>query len=100
MKKIILLCNMGMSTSLLVNKMTAHAKTINYDCEISAHAVSKAPDIVPQSDIVLIGPQISYELDRLKKAFPDKEVMAINMIDYGQVNGKKVLEDVMNIIGK
>ena len=34
MKKIVLLCASGMSTSMLVKKMQEAAKAENYDCEL------------------------------------------------------------------
>ena len=37
MKKIVLLCSAGMSTSMLVKKMQAAAAEENYACEIAAY---------------------------------------------------------------
>ena len=34
MRNIVLLCNMGMSTSLMVNRMKAAAREEGYECEI------------------------------------------------------------------
>lgn len=99
MRNIILLCNMGMSTSLMVNKMKATAQEEGYECEISAHPLQKAAEIVPGADILLIGPQISYELPRLKETYPDKKIEAIDMMDYGRMDGKKVLHHVKDVLG-
>ena len=40
MRKIILLCSAGMSTSMLVKKMQEAAKAQNYDCSIAAFPFS------------------------------------------------------------
>ena len=40
MKKIVLLCASGMSTSMLVKKMQEAAKAENYECEISAYSAA------------------------------------------------------------
>jgi PTS system cellobiose-specific IIB component len=90
---------MGMSTSLMVNKMKAAAKEEGYDCDINAYALQKAEEIIPSADILLIGPQISYELDRLRNTYPDKKIEAINMMDYGRMDGVKVLHQVKNVLG-
>lgn len=99
MRNIVLLCNMGMSTSLMVNKMKATAKEEGYDCEISAHSLQKADEIIPTADILLIGPQISYELTRLREKYPDKKIEAIDMMDYGRMDGQKVLHHVKDVLG-
>jgi len=99
MRNIVLLCNMGMSTSLMVNKMKAAAKEEGYECEINAFALQKADEIISSADMLLIGPQISYELGRLKELYPDKKIEAIEMMDYGRMDGKKVLHHVKDVLG-
>lgn len=99
MRKIVLLCNMGMSTSLMVNKMRTEAARQGYDCDISAYALGQAEEIIPAADILLMGPQIAFELDRLKGSYPDKKIEAINMMDYGRMDGAKVLNHVKEVLG-
>lgn len=99
MRNIVLLCNMGMSTSLMVNKMRKAATESGYACEINAYALQHAKDIIDEADILLLGPQIAFELDRLKKEFPGKNFETISMMDYGRMDGKKVLEHVKEVLG-
>lgn len=99
MRNIVLLCNMGMSTSLMVNRMKAAAKEEGYDCEVRAYALQQAEEIIPSADILLAGPQIAFELPRLKELYPDKKIEAIEMADYGRMDGKKVLRRVKEILG-
>jgi len=99
MRNIVLLCNMGMSTSLMVNKMKAAAKEADYECEINAYALQQADEIIETADCLLVGPQISFELPRLKETYPDKIIEAINMLDYGKMDGKKVLNHVKEVLG-
>ena len=75
MKKILLVCNAGMSTSMLVAKMKKEA------------------------NIVLLGPQIRYELENVKKLAGSVPVEAIDMRDYGMMNGEKVLKHAMEVMG-
>ena len=70
MRNIVLVCNMGMSTSLMVNKMRAAAKAEGYDCQINAYALQKAAKEIEAADIILVGPQLSFELPKLKTRFP------------------------------
>lgn len=99
MRNIVLLCNMGMSTSLMVNKMKKAAAENGYECEINAYALQHAKDIIDEADILLLGPQIAFELDRLKKEFLGKNFETISMMDYGRMDGKKVLEHVKEVLG-
>ena len=99
MRNIVLLCNMGMSTSLMVNRMKAAAREEGYECEIKAHALQKAEKIMEKADILLIGPQVEYELPRLRVEYPDKLIEAINTADYGRMDGKKVLQHVKKVLG-
>lgn len=99
MRNIILLCNMGMSTSLMVNRMKAAAREEGYECEIKAHGMKKAGDMIEKADILLIGPQIEYELPRLRKEYPDKRIETIDIADYGRMDGKKVLHHVKKVLG-
>lgn len=99
MRNIVLVCNMGMSTSLMVNKMRAAAKAEGYECEINAYALQKAAKEIQAADIILVGPQLSFELPKLKTRFPDKTIMAINMQDYGRMDGAKVLAAVKQTLG-
>lgn len=99
MRKIVLVCNMGMSTSLMVNKMRAAAKAEGYEADINAYALQKAKSEIEAADIILVGPQIAFELPKLKTQFPGKEIMPIEMQDYGRMDGAKVLAKVKTILG-
>ncbi|MGL5978073.1 MAG: PTS sugar transporter subunit IIB, partial [Erysipelotrichaceae bacterium] len=90
MKNIVLLCSAGMSTSMLVTKMKAAADAEGFACTIAAYGVNEASTVVPKSDIVLLGPQIRFNLGRLQKEFPDAIVEAIDMASYGRMDGAAV----------
>lgn len=100
MKKILLVCNAGMSTSMLVKKMQDAAKEKNLEVEIEAKPLTEAKKDLTNIDIILLGPQIRYELNNVKAMAPNLPVEAINMQDYGMMNGKKVLEHALKIMGE
>lgn len=99
MRNIVLVCNMGVSTSLMVNRMKKEAKEKGYECTINAYALQKSKQKIQEADIVLVGPQIQYEIPRIKKQYPDKIVMAIAITDYGRMDGAKVLKEVQTLLG-
>lgn len=91
MKKIVLLCNMGMSTSMMVSKMKEAAEKQNYECEIAAYSLNKLDEVAGDADCILIGPQIKFQLQKVKDKCPDIPVKDIDMVNYGVMNGEAVL---------
>lgn len=102
MIKIRLFCNAGMSTSLLVTKMRQAAEEMGVETDIVAYSANEANQRMTEADVALIGPQIAYR----KKEFQELgaglgvPVEVIPSVDYGMVNGKKVLELALKLAGK
>lgn len=99
MRNIMLFCAGGMSTSILVKKMEAAAAAQGYDVTISAHALAQVDELGPQADILLLGPQVRFQMAGVKAKFPDKPVEAINPRDYGIMNGEAVIAEVKKVLG-
>ena len=94
MKKILLFCCAGMSTSLLVTRMEAEAEKRGLDVKIWACSEKVFPEEFANepADCVLVGPQIRYLLNTLKKQAGDTPVELIDMRIYGMMDGAKVLD--------
>ena len=96
MKKILLVCSAGMSTSLLVTKMREAAKQKGVEVGIDALPVAEASTAVEHVDIVLLGPQVRFQkatVEKLVKGRIPVEVMDMRL--YGTMNGKAILEDAL-----
>jgi len=102
MKKltIMLACGNGMSTSLLAKKMQDAADAEGTDAEVFAVAVKTIPGEMDKKhpDVVLIGPQVRYVVPDLQKKL-SVPVEMINTMDYGLMDGKKVLATAKKLIG-
>lgn len=63
MKKILLVCAAGMSTSMLVKRMIDHATAISLEVNISALAIAEAKGKIKNNevDVVLLGPQVRFQ---------------------------------------
>ena len=99
MKKILLICDMGMSTSLIVKRMQEAATEQSIDTLIEAKGSQDFEDNINEFDCFLIAPQISYKLTDFK-AIADahqKPVALINMMDYGMTDGKKILSQALEL---
>ena len=99
MRKIVLLCAAGMSTSLLVNKMKAAAADDGYECDIAAFPVATAKDHT-DADIILLGPQVRFAKGKVQgEVGADKIVQDIDMQAYGTMNGKKLIAQFKKALG-
>lgn len=99
MKKITLICAGGFSTSMLVSNMEDAARAKGIEAEIRATAESKFAEFENDTDVLLLGPQVGYLLDDFKGKYAEKgmKVAVIDSIDYGMMNGEKVLNDALNM---
>lgn len=92
MKNIVLFCAAGMSTSLLVTKMRQAAEEKGFECQIEAYSLSELNDKGKDADVILLGPQVRYQKNKVVEAYPDKPIDVIDMAAYGMMKGKEVLE--------
>lgn len=100
MKNILLACNAGMSTSLLVQKMQAEAKGQGLDVSIAAYPLNKALEHVDTADVLLLGPQIAYAKKDAEAAAGSTPGAVIAKVDYGRMNAKKILADALKLMGE
>lgn len=99
MRKIVLFCAAGMSTSVMVQKMKEAADAQGYDCDVAAYSISEVGTYGPDADIILLGPQIRFNLDKVRKQLPDKPVEVIDMRAYGMMDGKAIINFVKEKLG-
>lgn len=95
--KIKLFCAVGMSTSMLVANMLEVAKRKKINVEIKAFSSTQFEEEVKDADIVLLGPQIAYMFEDLKKLSKNVPLEIIPMIDYGMMNGENVLNFALSL---
>lgn len=100
MKNILLVCNAGMSTSILVEKMKKVAEEKQISAKIWALSSTEASHLAQDEvDCVLLGPQLRFALQSIKDMFPGKPVEVIDMRVYGTIDGAKALEQALGLIG-
>ena len=97
--KIILACAARMSTSMLVARMKESAQQKNIALDIDAVPVSSLAEHTDGTQIILLGPQVSYMEEQLAAEYSQIPVRVIDMMDYGMMNGEKVLTDASEVIG-
>lgn len=100
MKKIVLVCSAGMSTSLLVTKMEAAASQKDETIEIVALAEAEVGNHLESAHIVLLGPQVRYLKGKLEQQLAGRSVpvQVIDSVDYGTLNGEAVLHKALQAL--
>ena len=102
-KTIMLVCSAGMSTSLLVTKMQKAAEAKESILIFFAVSASDADNNLANKDVdVRLGPQVRFVKADFEKRLEPKGIPldVINMADYGMMNGEKVLDQAITLIGE
>ncbi|WP_053217883.1 PTS sugar transporter subunit IIB [Virgibacillus senegalensis] len=102
MKRILLACSAGMSTSLLVSKMKEAAEAKGIEAEIWAVAQDKAPKEMERADVLLIGPQMRFMKKKFSKTAEEVGIPldVIDPMSYGRVDGEAVLNKALELMGE
>jgi PTS system cellobiose-specific IIB component len=97
MIRITLVCAAGVYTSLLVSKMNIAASQMNIDAIIKATAENNFGKYADHTDVLMLGPQVSYLLADAKSRYEHLgiHVTVISKEDYTSLNGEKVLKDAL-----
>lgn len=93
--KILLVCNAGMSTGIMKMKLEQEAKARGLEASVDATPMVELGDNLEETSIILLGPQIRFALDDIKKQAEGIPVMTIAAQDFGMMNAKKVLDEAL-----
>lgn len=100
MINIVLACQYGASTGILCENIKKAAQELGEEAIVNAYSYTTIGDYIDSADIILLGPQIRFQLNNLTKKYEDKHVpfMVIDTQAYGMLNGKKIYQDAKNKI--
>ena len=90
---IVMLCNLGMSTGMMVKKLEQEAAKRSMDVTVHAYPMVELEEHLDGADAILLGPQIRFALEDIKKQAGHVPVMAIAPVDFGTMNASKVMDD-------
>ncbi|MGL9730776.1 PTS sugar transporter subunit IIB [Enterococcus sp. DIV0756] len=96
---IVLVCNAGMSTGIMQLKLQEEIKKRNIDATVKAVPMVELDEIIEETDAILLAPQIRFAEKDIKKLVPENvPVVVISAQDFGLMNVKKVLDELMKKI--
>ena len=91
---ITLVCNLGMSTSILVDKLVKYAKEKGIDADVEARAFQRIEDRIHDTDILLIGPQVRFMAKQFEEKYSNEVpvIMVMDMSDYALTRADKIFD--------
>ncbi len=96
--KILVVCNNGNSSSVLAQKITKEAKASGLDLTAEAIPPFNAKERIGEFDVVLIAPQIKFDLANYQAIHPKVEV--IPPMIFGMMDAKKAIELAEQVFNK
>ena len=87
---IVMLCNLGMSTGMMVKKLEQEAAKRNLEATVHAYPMVELDEHLDGTDAILLGPQIRFALDDIKKQAGSIPVMVIEVQDFGMMRADHV----------
>ena len=95
--KILLCCNAGMSSSILVKKIREAAEKRGMEITIQAVANAGIKDEVGKWDVCLVGPQLMYAVSNIISQL-NIPVASIEPRTYALADGDKALDFAISLI--
>lgn len=95
--KILLCCNAGMSSSILVSKIKEAGKNRGMDITIKAVANSLIKDEVGKWDVCLVGPQLIYAVPSIRQQL-NIPVDSVEPRCYALADGDQALDFAISLM--
>ncbi len=95
-RKVLLICAGGMSTGILMKKMEKYAEDKGIELKIDAVGMSAYEDSYKNSDVILLGPQVSYKKEEIAQV-TQMPIAVIAAYDYAIGNVDNIMKQVDEI---
>ena len=89
----IMICNAGISSMLMVKKLAMIAEEKRLDLQFSTQSVTQLD--LSKADVLLLSPQVSYVRKQLSL---NALVYQISSFDYSSLNAIKIIEDIQILL--
>lgn len=97
--RVLLICSVETSASIIVERMKIAAESKNMELEIEAHNTSEVDSFKDKFDVCLVGPIVKLSINTLCKTLYPTPVRRIDLQTYGLLDGSKVLNQAITLIG-
>lgn len=98
MKKILMVCSMGMSTSFFTKKMNQVAKDNGINIEVYARSENAIEEELDKVDGILIAPQIACQEEQIRKRVGGKvPVECVDSLMFGKMNAVGIIKQTLHM---
>ncbi|OUN51020.1 PTS sugar transporter subunit IIB [Enterococcus cecorum] len=101
-KNVVLVCTIGMSSSMLISKMQQVIYEQDLPVKVTAISTQEALDYVAQhpTDLVYLSPQVRFMKDKFQLLLSDKQTLVevLDMTDYGMLNSQNILQHALDLL--
>ena len=95
--KILVVCNAGMSSSILVKKIKDYAESVGEPSEVKAVSSASVTDEKGAYDVCLVAPQIMYAVEEVRAKL-EIPTAAVDMRVYAISDGKGAFEQAKKLM--
>lgn len=101
MRKILIVCGAGASSTFLAHRMRAGARTRGLDASVRAETLASLADSLAGADVVLVGPHLADRYDgiRHQAALVGTSVALLPEDAFGASGAEAALDTVEELLG-
>lgn len=96
--KILLVCNEGMSTGIMQLKLNDEIQKDKIEAEVEAVPMSSLTEYLGEVNAILLGPQIRFAYNDIKKMAEGIPVLVIETHDFGMMRADKIWKQVKELL--
>ena len=99
-KTILMVCAVGASSSLVVQRMKQNLND-DENWVIEARSLSELPNVIAKYDMILVAPQVAYaqkEIEETARPYGGLKVVTVDSKDFASANGEAINRKVRDVL--
>ena len=93
---ILLVCNLGMSSGILGNKLEAECEKRGIEAKVYAKPMNEIDDDIDKVDVILISPQVRFIAKDLRNKAPEHvKVVTMGPSEFGLQKADVIMDNVL-----
>jgi len=97
---VMLSCSSALTTSFFAENLQQAADSMGLDYHFEAVSYNRLYEKGSEADVILLAPQIGFELEKVKEAFHHRVVMVIPAKIFAQYNAYEMIAEIRNQISE
>ncbi|RAX22843.1 MULTISPECIES: PTS sugar transporter subunit IIB [Actinomyces] len=100
--RVLLVCGTGASSGFMAANMRKAVAAHGYNIKVTARSESEIENFINETDVVMIGPHLSYVFDDIDSFVGDADVTAILMRPeyYSSLDGEAAIQHLVDVLNE